>query len=130
MQGPPRASVDALTAADGRESRREHPEAKRRRLQAELDELEGEFEEASIEDRLVQNAGAVSSEEMQAIGLTRPMDPYTRQVPAGPAGWRGAPMYEEMPEPQLTMHDRIIELIVEAQSALNAIAVIVASIED
>ncbi len=137
MQGPPKTSVDALTALEGRESRREHPEAKRRRLA-------GEVPEASIEERLVTHAGGVSVEEMQSLGLGNPIDPYTRkEVPYQHRTETPTPTWE-LPHPSfldattveeedlpveedapITQGERVLQLVVEAYAALNEIARIV-----
>jgi hypothetical protein len=68
MQGPPKTSVDGLTAGEGRDSRREHPEERRRRLS-------GDDSPESLENRLVQNAGGVHPDEMASLGMT-PDDRY------------------------------------------------------
>ena len=65
MQGAPKTSVDGLTALEGRASRREHPEERRRR---EALESFGVEDVRPIEERLVQTAGGVPPSEMARVG--------------------------------------------------------------
>ena len=144
MQGPPKTSVDALTALEGRDSRREHPEERRRRLA-----LEGEPEAQSIEERLVRSAGGVPPEEMARLGThyDERMAPYDQ--PRSPGITRSEdflpppgrpdevsysvrpalldePMTQEEPAP-LTQGERIMQILIDMQAGLNEIAVIVQS---
>jgi hypothetical protein len=144
MQGPPKTSVDGLTALEGRTSRREHPEERRRRLA-----LEGEPEPQSIEERLVRNAGGVSPAEMQRLGMNPdPRYEVYDNSPRAPGITRSEdflpppappqevtysvhpslldqPMTQDEPAP-LTQGERIMEILVDIQSGLNEIALIIA----
>lgn len=140
MQGPPKTSVDGLVALEGRESRREHPEERRRRLA--LEESGGE-DVRPIEERLVQRAGGVPTSEMAKVGThtDERLDPYfpnrtksedflppPEETPVWERpSWVDSRMEESPVQVTMTAGERIMQILVDVQHGLNEIALIISS---